>query len=100
MVAVNNKSKNINIKKNKNITYTKELIQNRYEVRLEFKNTNNEYVLVKYYEPLHFQFLSEAKYFCNDLKFRLDVNERYAVYDRLCDGKLIYYSEKVKNKKI
>jgi len=84
-------------KKNTNKTkthFTRETVMNRYEVRLEYKNTDNEYLPVKYFEPLHFEFLSQAKYFCNDLKFRLDTNERYAVYDTLCNDKLKYYAAK------
>lgn len=86
-----NKEKKKNTKNTKT-HFTRETVMNRYEVRLEYKNTDNEYIPAKYYEPLHFEFLSQAKYFCNDLKFRLDENERYAVYDRLCDGKLLYFS--------
>ena len=74
------------------IKYTKEMVEERYEVRLEYKNDNGDYIQVPYWCPLHFEFLSQAKYFCNDLRFRLDTNERYAVYDMLCDGKLLYYA--------
>ena len=83
----------MNKEKKKNTKpFTRETVMNRFEVRLEYKNTDNEYIPVKYFEPLHFEFLSQAKYFCNDLKFRLDTNERYAVYDMLCDGRLLYFS--------
>jgi len=85
----------MNKEKKKNTKpFTRETVMNRFEVRLEYKNTDNEYIPVKYFEPLHFEFLSQAKYFCNDLKFRLDTNERYAVYDTLCNGKLKYYAVK------
>lgn len=81
------------------IKYKKEMVEERYEVRLEYKNDNGDYIQVPYWCPLHFPLLSFAKGFCNDLAFRLDYNERYAVYDRLCDStKCIYYTTNTVNK--
>ncbi len=70
----------------------KRYISNRYEVQLQL-NTDDGYILSPIWCPIHFDTYQAAKMYCENLKFRLDIRERYVVIDTL-DDKIIFISKK------